>query len=60
MALPEGYEAARAALAKFARVDRQSGLLGRGMVRFDLRVPGQMIVRLPHAPASRIQRKSQA
>lgn len=49
VALPEGYEAARAALAKFARADRQSGLLGRGMVRFDLRVPGKMIVRLPHA-----------
>ena len=49
VALPEGYPAARAALAKFARADRQSGLLGRGMVRFDLRVPGQMIVRLPHA-----------
>ena len=49
VALPEGYQAARTALAKFARADRQSGLLGRGMVRFDLRVPGKMIVRLPHA-----------
>jgi cell division protein FtsQ len=49
VALPEGHDAARAALDKFARADKQSGLLGRGMVRFDLRVPGQMIVRLPHA-----------
>lgn len=49
VALPEGYDAARAALAKFAKADKQSGLLGRGLVRFDLRVPGQMIVRLPHA-----------
>ena len=48
VALPEGYQAARTALDKFARADKQSGLLGRGMVRFDLRVPGQMIVRLPH------------
>ena len=48
VALPEGYQAARAALDKFARADKQSGLLGRGMVRFDLRVPGKMIVRLPH------------
>jgi cell division protein FtsQ len=49
VALPEGDEAARVALAKFAKADRQSGLLGRGIVRFDLRVPGKMIVRLPHA-----------
>jgi len=52
VALPEGYGDARAALQKFARVDKQSGLLGRGIVRFDLRVPGKMIVRLPHAPAT--------
>ena len=26
---------------KFAHADKQSGLLGRGIVRFDLRVPGQ-------------------
>ena len=50
VALPEGEEAAKAALAKFARVDKESGLLGRGIVRFDLRVPGKMIVRLPRAP----------
>jgi cell division protein FtsQ len=49
VALPEGYDAARSALMKFARHDKESGLLGRGMVRFDLRVPGKMIVRLPHA-----------
>jgi cell division protein FtsQ len=48
VALPEGYGPASVALAKFARVDRQSSLLGRGIVRFDLRVPGKMIVRLPH------------
>jgi cell division protein FtsQ len=49
IALPEGYGAARVALVKFAKADKQNGLLGRGLVRFDLRVPGQMIVRLPHA-----------
>ena len=48
VALPEGYEAARTALVKFARLDKQTALLGRGLVRFDLRVPGKMIVRLPH------------
>ena len=54
VALPEGYESAKAALMKFARVDKQSGLLGRGIVRFDLRVPGKMIVRLPRAPGEPI------
>jgi cell division protein FtsQ len=55
VALPEGEDAARSALIKFARVDRQSGLLGRGLVRFDLRVPGKMIVRLPRAPGEPIE-----
>ncbi|HZU50808.1 MAG TPA: cell division protein FtsQ/DivIB [Sphingomicrobium sp.] len=54
VALPEGESAARDALSKFARVDKQSGLLGRGIVRFDLRVPGKMIVRLPRAPGEPI------
>ena len=48
VALPEGYDAARTALVKFAKLDKQTALLGRGLVRFDLRVPGKMIVRLPH------------
>jgi cell division protein FtsQ len=48
VALPEGHVAARDALIKFARADKQSSLLGHGMLRFDLRVPGKMIVRLPH------------
>jgi cell division protein FtsQ len=54
VALPEGEPAARQALAKFAKADRSSGLLGRGLVRFDLRVPGKMIVRLPRAPGEAI------
>ena len=47
VALPEGDAQARQALAKFARLDKSAGLLGRGILRFDLRVPGKMIVRLP-------------
>ena len=39
---------------QFARLDKQTGLLGRGIVRFDLRVPGKMIVRLPRAPGEPI------
>jgi cell division protein FtsQ len=54
VALPEGENAARAALDKFANLDRSSGLLGRGIVRFDLRIPGKMIVRLPRAPGEPI------
>jgi cell division protein FtsQ len=54
VALPEGEDAARSALVKFARLDKSAGLLGRGIVRFDLRVPGKMIVRLPRAPGEPI------
>jgi len=48
--LPEGDKDARQALAKFARLDKSAGLLGRGIKRFDLRIPGKMIVRLPQVP----------
>lgn len=48
VALPEGEDEARSALAKFADLDKSTGLLGRGLVRFDLRLPDKMIVRLPH------------
>ena len=54
VALPEGEEGAKAALMKFARLDKQTGLLGRDVVRFDLRVPGKMIARLPRAPGEPI------
>lgn len=50
IALPEGEEAAKSALGKFADLDKSTGLLGRGLVRFDLRLPGKMIVRLPGVP----------
>lgn len=54
IALPEGEAAARAALGKFAKADRSSGLLGRGILWFDLRKPGQMTVRLPRKPGEPI------
>jgi cell division protein FtsQ len=54
LALPEGEQAARSALTKFARLDKSAGLLGRGIIRFDLRVPDKMIVRLPRAPGEPI------
>jgi len=50
VALPEGYDAARRALTKFAGADKSTGLLGHGVLRFDLRIPGKMIVRLSKPP----------
>jgi cell division protein FtsQ len=49
VSLPEGEVDARTALVKFAKMDKSTGLLGRGIVRFDLRIPDKMVVRLPHA-----------
>jgi len=54
LALPEGEGDAGKALGKFAKLDKSNGLLGRGVVRFDLRVPGKMVVRLPRAPGEPI------
>ena len=54
VALPEGENAAKTVLVKFAKLDKSAGLLGRGIVRFDLRNPGQMTVRLPRAPGEPI------
>lgn len=47
VSLPETDAAASRALQRFAKMDRSVGLLGRDMIRFDLRVPGKMIVRVP-------------
>jgi cell division protein FtsQ len=52
--LPEGNEAATNALAHFAKMDKSAGLLGRGILRFDLRIPGKMTVRLPREPGEPI------
>jgi cell division protein FtsQ len=54
VALPEGQPEAQAALAKFAKLDKSAGLLGRGIVRIDLRIPGKMVVRLPRGPGEPI------
>ena len=53
VSLPEGERDAQEALAKFAQNDRTSGLLGRGIIRFDLRNwprTHNMTVKLPRAP----------
>jgi cell division protein FtsQ len=35
-------------------MDRQSQLLGRGLVRFDMRIPGKFIVRVSREPGSTV------
>ena len=52
LALPEGEAAAKKALVHFARMDRAAQLLGRGLVRFDMRIPGKLIVRVSREPGS--------
>lgn len=47
LALPEGRNAAAAALMKFAQLDGVNRLLGRGIVRFDMRDPTRFVLRLP-------------
>jgi cell division protein FtsQ len=54
LALPEGQEASQKALAKFARMDKSVQLLGRGLVRFDMRIPGKFIVRVSKEPGSTV------
>ncbi len=50
LALPEGEGEAQAALAKFARMDQTASLLGRGFLRFDMRVPGKIYARTSAEP----------
>ena len=54
LALPEGEEAAKKALTHFARMDQAAQLLGRGLVRFDMRIPGKFIVRVSREPGSTV------
>ena len=45
--LPEGEAEAAAALVNFARMDGVDRLLGRGILRFDMRDPSRFVLRLP-------------
>ena len=54
LALPEGEPAAAKALATFARMDQATQLLGRGFIRFDMRIPGKFIVRVSNEPGSSV------
>ncbi|MGB3846217.1 MAG: cell division protein FtsQ/DivIB, partial [Sphingopyxis sp.] len=48
LSLPEGEGEAQKALAKFAHMDGANRLLGRGILRFDMRDPDRFVLRLPH------------
>lgn len=48
LSLPEGEADAKLALAKFAHMDGANRLLGRGILRFDMRDPNRFVLRLPH------------
>lgn len=45
--LPEGEKAAKEALAKFTHLEGSNRLLGRGILRFDMRDPARFVLRLP-------------
>ncbi len=45
--LPEGEAESAAALVNFARMDGVDRLLGRGVLRFDMRDPSRFVLRLP-------------
>jgi cell division protein FtsQ len=47
--LPEGEKEAADALRKFAELDGANRLLSKGSIRFDMRVPGNMVIQRPPA-----------
>jgi cell division protein FtsQ len=51
LSLPEGDREAAAALVSFTRMDGVNRLLGRGIVRFDMRDPDKFVLRLPKKDA---------
>ena len=55
LALPEGEDAAGKALTRFARIDGVERLLGRGFVRFDMRDPKKMVVRVAKKEAAKAE-----
>jgi cell division protein FtsQ len=60
LSLPEGNQQSAAALVNFARMDGVNRLLGRGIVRFDMRDPDRFILRLPpNAPTEKAVKASE-
>jgi cell division protein FtsQ len=57
LSLPEG-PAEAAALKRFAEIDRKTPLLGQGFVRFDMRIPEKMVVRVSSEAGARAKPKA--
>ncbi len=51
LSLPEGDKSSATALVNFARMDGVNRLLGRGIVKFDMRDPDRFVLRLPRDQA---------
>jgi cell division protein FtsQ len=54
LALPEGDAEARRSLARFEQMDQAKQLLGKGFVRFDMRIPGKFVIRVSNEPGSSV------
>src|SRR3546814_13995146 len=54
LSLPEGEMPAKEALAKFAHMDGANRLLGRGILRLDMRDPSRFVLRLPRSEERRV------
>jgi cell division protein FtsQ len=52
LALPQGEDKAAAALASFARLDGDNGLLGGQVAAFDMRSPERIYLRVPGRAAA--------
>lgn len=52
LSLPEGEKPSATALVNFARMDGVNRLLGRGIVKFDMRDPDRFVLRLPQGQSA--------
>jgi cell division protein FtsQ len=52
LTLPEGDDEARRAIARFAMMDQQDPLLGRGFARIDMRDPRRTYIRISREPGA--------
>lgn len=54
LSLPEGAALERAAFTKFDLMDQSARLLGRGFVKFDMRIPDRFVVRTSREPGAQV------
>lgn len=58
--LPEGDKEAQAALAMFAHKDAEAHLLGKGIVRFDMRDPSRIVAKMSQEPGFKVDHPTPA